>query len=135
MPKCLKEKVQRIISERHLCSYMNNTKWNELVTAIKQEMPFPPPFDIKYLTEENTFCHYLDDGDVDYCGDWSSAFPPQEYYFQIEWIHVRPRYLKYRGRLVEPEVIDGSEIFESILKRYHIFYEEKDGLYYIYGYR
>ena len=31
----LKDKVFRIVCERNLCSYMNNTKWNELITSIK----------------------------------------------------------------------------------------------------
>ena len=49
----LKNKVYRIIEKSNLCSYMNNTKWDELITAVRNEMPFPPPFEIKYLTQED----------------------------------------------------------------------------------
>lgn len=58
-----------------------------------------------------------------------------EEWFVIEWIKVRPRYLKYRGRLIEPECIDVAEKFEGILKKYNIPYEEDNGVYCIYGYR
>lgn len=40
MQHSLKEIAFRIVSERNLCSYMNNTKWDELITAIKTEMLF-----------------------------------------------------------------------------------------------
>lgn len=130
----LREKVLQIVMERNLCSYMNNTKWNELITAIEEKMPFPPPFEIKYLTE-NDFSNELQNEDVYYLGDWRGEnFPSKEYYFNIEWLKVRPRYLKYCGKLIMPEIIDGSKMFETILNEYHIPYEERNGLYCIYGY-
>ena len=114
---------------------MNNTKWNELISAITEEMPFPPPFDIKYLTEEDCFPNELLNGDVYHLGDWKGEnFPSEEYYFNIEWIKVRPRHLEHRGTLIKPEIIDESKLFEAILNRYHIHYEERNGSYYIYGY-
>lgn len=131
----LKDKVLRIISERKLCSYMNNTKWDELVSAVRNEMPFPPAFAIKYLMQEACQDKILQE-DVDCWGDWSGEnFPTLEYYINIEWIKVRPRYLKFRGKLVKPEIIDESKTFEEILYKYNIPFEEKDGLYCIYGYR
>lgn len=131
----LREKVSLIIKERNLCSFMNNTKWNELISAITEEMPFPPPFDIKYLTEEDCFPNELLNGDVYHLGDWKGEnFPSEEYYFNIEWIKVRPRHLEHRGTLIKPEIIDESKLFEAILNRYHIHYEERNGSYYIYGY-
>ncbi|MEW4413803.1 DUF6678 family protein [Clostridium sp. AN503] len=108
----LREKVSRIIKDRNLCSYMNSTKWNELITAITEEMPFPPPFDIKYLTEEDCFPNEFLKGDVYHLGDWMGEnFPPEEHYFNIEWIEVRPCYLKHRGKLTKPEIIDESKLF------------------------
>lgn len=136
MQNNLKEKVFQIISERQLCSYMNNTKWNKLITAIHLEMSFPPAFVIKYLTQETVPHSLMEISDVDYWGDWSGEnFPTQEYYFHIEWIKIRPRYLKYRGKIIDPALIDESHILNDILKRYHISFEEENGLYCIYGYR
>lgn len=75
-------------------------------------MPFPPAFDIKYVTQQDVAQSEIETGDVDYLGDWDGEnFPPQEYYFNIEWIKVRPRYLKNRDKLITPEVVDGSKVF------------------------
>ena len=132
----VKKKVSHIICERNLCSYMNNTKWSELIIAIRNEMPFPPPFSIKYVTQNIDIQDELEKGDVYYLGDWEGEeFPAQEYYFNIEWIKIRPCYLKSKGKFVEPEKIDGTNKFEEILHKYSIKYELKEGLYCIYGYR
>lgn len=132
----LKEKVKKIVLQRNLCSYMNSTKWNELRNAMLNEMPFPPPFSIKYLDTE-----YKEElqHDVYYLGDWYYGLSIDGHYFDasfaIEWIKIRPRYLKQRGMLIEPEIIDAEDVFVEILKKYSIPYEECSGVYYIYGYR
>lgn len=136
MSNNVREKVQRIIEQRGLCSYMNTTKWDELIAAVREEMPFPPPYRMKFVTEE------LDELEQDFCEDvyylcyWCGEnFPTKEYYFNIEWLKVRPRYLEHRGKLVEPGVIDASSEFESILRKYNIPFELEDGTYCIYGYK
>lgn len=69
----LKEKVRKIVQQRNLCSYMNATKWKELRNAMMDEMPFPPPFIIKYLDTE---CIEEADfqNDVWHWGDWYYAW-------------------------------------------------------------
>ena len=125
--KDMKEKVRKIIQQRNLSSYMNATKWNELRSAMLNEMPFQPPFIIKYLdtecVEEADF-----QSDVYYLGDWYYAFA-------IEGVKVRPRYLRRCGALIEPEMISAEDIFVALLKKYSIPFEENDGVYCIYGYR
>lgn len=136
MQNNLKEKVFRIVCDRNLCSYMNNTKWDEFITAVRNEMPFPPPFEIKFLTQEGVSQSRVLKEDVDYWGDWSGEnFTSRECYFNIEWIKVRPRYLEFQKELLTYELVDASKNFEEILHRYSISYEEKSGLYCIYGYR
>ena len=71
--------------------------------------------------------------DVKYVGDWSDE--PLKPFFRIEWIKVKPRYLKYQGRLVKDIVIDCSSEFLEILKKKSIPYEEKNGNYIIFGYK
>lgn len=130
----LHERVSEIIQQRQLCSWMNNTKWTELISSIIQEMPFPPAFAIKYLTSDIE--PSIDTFACDYYGDWTGEnFPSSEYFFNIEWIKVQPRYRKYRGRLVSPEIIDGSKEFEVILNKFHVPYEIENGIYCIYGYK
>ncbi|MCM1416745.1 MAG: hypothetical protein NC430_12585, partial [bacterium] len=55
--------------------------------------------------------------------------------FAIEWIKVRPRILKHRGKLIAPELIDESTEFEAILKKYNIPYEKQNDIFCIYGYK
>ena len=55
MPDQLKEKVQRIVSERGLYSCMNDTKWDKLRDAMRHEMPFQPPYIVKFLFDETAF--------------------------------------------------------------------------------
>ncbi len=125
-----KKKIMLIISEKNMYSIMNNTKWRELQNAIKG-LPFPPPYQMRCITDEiEPICF---NEDVSYWGDWTdeAMFP----FFNIEWIKVRPRYLKYRGNLINDELIDETEEFVAILKKYSIPYDEENGAYIIYGYK
>ena len=136
MTNDLENKVFQIVCERNLCRYMNHTKWNEFISAVKREMPFPPAFNIKYVTQKNVERSKIETEDVDYFGDWEGEnFPPQEFYFNVEWIKVRPCYLKCQGKMIEPKLIDGAKEFEEILHKFNIPFEEKDGLYCVYGYK
>lgn len=139
MAKNLKERVKNIVRQRNLVSYMNNTKWNELRNAMMNEMPFSPPFIVKFLFEENCLEQQFLEKDVDYSGDWYYGLSIDGHYFNgafaIEWLKIRPRYIKHRGMLIAPEIIDAEDIFVSILKKYSIPYEENNGVYCIFGYR
>ncbi|WP_370530665.1 DUF6678 family protein [Snodgrassella alvi] len=53
----------------------------------------------------------------------------------MEWIKVYPQLSKYRGRLVENEVLDETEAFRTILNRLNIPYDRKDNIFTIYGYK
>lgn len=131
--KCV---VSKIVENRNLCSYMNNTKWNELIYAVRTQMPFPPPYDMKFLTEETHINTGIHNNDSFYWGDWTGEnFPAQDFYCNIEWMKIRPRYLKHQGRLIPPLMIDATSEFEEILAKYQIPYEKENGLYTIYGYR
>lgn len=138
-----KEEILSQIANKGLIKKVDEEQWDELVNAVITEMPFQPAFIIKYVT--HPFMWYKDNpsvqgedfiADVNYCGNWNGEnFPSKDYYYTIEWIKVRPRYLKHRGRLIKPELIDASKEFEEILNKFNIPYEIKNGAYCIYGYR
>jgi len=125
-----KKKVMLIVTEKNMYSIMNNTKWKELQNAIK-DLPFPPPYQMRYITDDSETIDFNED--VRYLGDWTDE--PMFPFFHIEWIKVRPRYLKHRGNLIKDELIDETEKFVEILKKYSIPYEEENGVYVIYGYK
>ncbi len=131
----LKREVAEIIAARQLTPSLNDTKWLELQNAIR-DLPFPPPYIVKCVTDtEESSTGRLDDP-PDYLGDWSSYYeeglPP---FFNIEWIKVCPRYGKNRGRLVEKEIIDETTEFVAILKQYFIPFEVHEHMFTIYGYK
>lgn len=130
-----KRKVMQLVESRNMVSCMNTTKWNEFRDAVLEEMPFSPPFIIKDIFEEDKdklyFSHFQKD--VNYLGDWDYVyFYP---FVGIEWIKVRPRYIKFRGNLIEGDIMDATNKFIEILNKYTIPYVEEDGLFTIWGYK
>ena len=98
---------------------------------MRNELPFAPPFQfkavLKTLPEPEQF-----ETDVDYWGDWSDeSLSPL---FGVEWLRIRPRYLRHRGRLIAPEVQSVESEFLAILHRYHIPYRQDGDSIWIYGY-
>ncbi len=140
MSQDLKERVRKIVENRNLCSYMNDTKWNELRMDMMNEMPFQPSYILKFVFDDEPIENASFYNNEKCMTDWYSVFAMDGQYFNgsfaVEWIKIRPRCLKHRGQLVEPEVVDAEDIFVEILKKYSISYEcEEDGVYCIYGYR
>ncbi len=136
MQEHLKKQAFNIVRKRSLCSYMNDTKWNELRNAMLYEMPFPPAYVVKTLFE-NKCPEEKSLLKPTYYGDWYEGFAYGEYFnggFAIEWLKINPRFLKHRGCLIKPEVIDASHDLENILEKYNIPYEKQNYIYCIYGY-
>lgn len=136
----LKRRALSIVESRNLCSCMNDTKWGEFRRAMLKEMPFPPPYILKTIFEDECPQEKYFQKDVTWIGDWEEGFLYDEYldakeWFVIEWVKVRPRHLKSRGKLIEPECVDAAGKFEEILEKCSIPYEENNGVYCIYGYR
>lgn len=125
-----RKKVESFVNKNQFVSVMNNTKWLELQIGVMNHLSFTPPYQVKFLLEE--FPHPLTfDEDVWFLGDWLDGLYP---FYSIEWLRVRPRYLKHIGQLVDPEVIELTEEFRSLLTTYHIPFEEKENSFFIYGY-
>lgn len=141
--KTEREKILDIVRKRSLTSYMNNTKWHELKTAITEKLPFQPPYDYKTLFDDNDYInkdyvqHLINnEGPNDFC-----SFDSESFYFlnykAIEWLKVRPCFYKLEGgALVKKKVwYDCEKEFLQILKIYSIPYELENGVYTIYGYK
>ena len=126
------EKIRLIVEERGLYSLMNNTKWKELITAIKEKTP-DIPIKYKILFEEEAPTYY-----------WTMAGDEHFEYLNmtsVEWFKIscEIKEIKHRGRLVEDKVIiydKRAEIYE-ILEKFNIPYEydEIENAFFIYGYK
>ncbi len=131
-----KQKVFEWVAKKGLTCILNDTKWLELQHAIKR-LPFPPPYIEKLLLDEQEIYKNAILPDAPwYFGDWSPFYEEgMTLFFMIEWIKVRPRHARHRGRLVAPEIVDETEAFEQILQECAIPYEKENGTFTIYGYK
>ena len=129
----LNERVNDIICKRQLTSYMNNTKWQEIINDISEIKDLP----ISYKT-------LFDESDIDSEGYWT--LNGDEYFSMlqlntIEWLKIADSIAKSKhiGRLVDPiiEQISVKELIDSILKRHSInyVYDDEQHAYIVYGYR
>src|SRR6266542_2970597 len=130
MPKS-KKQIDAEVARRGLVSIMNDTKWRELQKAVRAELAFAPPYQLKVILNPHPEPGQFDT-DVDHLGDWSDEclFP----FYEIEWIRIRPRSLRRRGRLVAAEVRSVESEFLAILYRYDIPFRRDESSIWIFGY-
>lgn len=130
--KTLSEKIVSAIGEKGLVSYMNNTKWRELINAVSSHIP-----DI-YIQYKTIFEDDLPDG-----------YYPLDGYEELEHINYAViEYMQFRciisdtvrvGQLIPPKVMtyDKSGELLRIFKEYNIPYEfaEDQRIFTVYGYK
>lgn len=125
-----RKKVYNCVMERQLSSVMNNTKWINLQSAVLNILPFPPPYQAKYVLDNIPYPEKFDNN-VGYFGDWVEGLGP---FYSVEWIRVRPRYQRHQGNLLPPEVIDITNEFIDILIENKVPFIDVNDSIYIYGY-
>jgi hypothetical protein len=129
----LKQQIASEVARRGLVSIMNDTKWRELQNAVRAELLFAPPYQLKGVFSPHPNPGQFE-ADVDYLGDWSDEclYP----FDGIEWIRVRPRYLHRLlwERFVAPELRSVESEFLAILHRHNIPYRRDEGSTWIFGY-
>lgn len=124
---------QSILDEqarRGLVSVMNNTKWKALATALKTELPFPPAYQRKDILIDAPEPEEFEE-DVWWHGDWTEGILP---FVSIEWVRIRPLYLKHRAKLLNPEIIDEEEDLLKVLTKLRIPFKRGSDSIWIYGY-
>ena len=116
--------MDRSAPARYLRRVISDAQWVALQHAATCELAFPPPFQLKLAQATEPYPAVFE-SDVDYWGDWGDeCLTP---FADIEWMRVRPRYLRHRGRLVPPEVVDIDEAFVAVLERLRIPYARDGG--------
>ena len=125
----LRKTILQTANAKGLESCMSEEKWDIMRRAMSAEMPFQPPYTLKFLTDESPCAEDK---------NWHEAYVYEGLFngaFAVEWVKIRPCTQKVRGKLIAPEIIDAGKELEEILKKYSIPYEEENGVYCIYGYR
>ena len=125
-----KLEVKNELTRRGLGSYMNDTKWQELLAEISK-LSFPPSYQRKdVLHVEPEPCNF--DSDDSSWGDYEEGIYPL---FSIEWIRIRPRYLKHVAHLLPNAIVDCEAELEAALQSLGQLYVKTDDSIWIYGYK
>ena len=130
--KTEREKIKQVLEERNLTSFMNNTKWKELIDSIMENMRDIPIQYKTFFDEEAPSVYWTIDTD--------------EHFFHmnmriVEWFKIRSKFEKVldQGRLIEPKicVTDKKTEIECMLNKFSIPYEYDDieKCFIIFGYR
>jgi len=130
--KTEKEKIKQVIEKRNLTSFMNNTKWKELIDSIMENMRDIPIQYKTFFDEETPSVYWTIDSDEHFFHMNMSS---------VEWFKIRSKFEKVldQGRLIEPKICvtnKKSEI-ECMLNKFSIPYEYDDieKCFIIFGYR
>lgn len=129
--KTQSDKIQDVIQQKQLTSYMNNTKWKELFDEIRQIDRLPIMY--KTIFDDTVPKFYWTIAGDEYFDFMNKAL--------IEWFKISGSIKEYEniGRLLDPKVVQYSvsDKIVAILQKHSICYEydEIDNSYVIYGYR
>ncbi len=131
----LKSEIQSILIKKSLSSFMNDSKWIELINQVNQ-LTFPPPYFEKSLLEETASGHFTQNEIPDWHGNWSPFYEEGLAIFEsIEYLEIYPKTKIVKGRLIAPDIFDISNEFEDILKHLRIPYYIINGIYRITPYQ
>lgn len=132
--KTLKEKIRSFVEEKGLVSFMNNTKWHELINDIMEKAPWDC---VQYKT---LFEDFVPDGFWDLRHDEDILYKVIDL-SQIEWMKITHiETVRERIGLLVPDkiqVFDHKSLFLEILQKHSIPYEydETEQTFIVYGYK
>ena len=125
-----KSKVIKVRESRGLASYANKTRWTEALSELES---FDLLARLKWLFDDEL-------------SKWSRWIIPVPGYLEvlsfgpipfreIEWLEINPRVEKWRGALVEPEIVDHRSKVVYVLANSRLIYSEHDGVIRVWGYK
>ncbi len=136
--KSLKEQAFQIVQERNLTSYMNNTKWYQLLKMIHENLPFRPPYVYKLLSdapdrEDIQPFKNLPQRPQCWCGECFNFYR----FYEVEYVRISPKYaVNHGGLLVENlEIFDETQELIQELEKAHIPFKRQNQEIIIYGYK
>ncbi len=118
-------KLKKLAISMGLSGLANNTKWNELITTIRNspDSEWRPSF--RYNCIDSEFISTWD------CEWWHHLpFP----FVSVRWFEVSFMEEIHRGNLISPEVKDHSEKLKSLLESIGLEFERGKEAFRIYGY-
>lgn len=134
IPPEIKARLQAELQRRGLASFVNQTRWRELRTAVETALPFIPAWEAQHLLSPPQSVRR---GLTAVAGGhgWShEEMPP---FPLVEWVRMIPRnHAAVGGPLRPMQVVeDCSDDLRAVLVRLSIpFLEDEEGAFWVYGY-
>lgn len=122
VPRGVTGDFAKIATARRLAGAANTTKWNELISSFRGSSAWRPKFRSKSIAG----------GITKWDGEWFYHLPFP--FICVEWFDIEFQEVVRRGSLVEPEVIDHSEVFTEMLSRIGLDVEKGRSSIRIWGY-
>lgn len=130
-----KERVLKIVKEKGLGSYMNNTKWLKLQKEMSN-LEFPPAYLEKLVTDNEFKYAKVETEKITFLGNWTPFYlEGMPLFFDIEYLVLVPKRVKHIGKFIKHEIMDISEELNKILTNINIPFEIDNGNFVIYGYK
>ncbi len=116
------EKILKAIEKRQLVGAANNTKWNELITTMRDKKEWRPSYRFKSVSG------YISGWDVEWW--YHLPFP----FVGVEWFDIGLHQIVKTGRLIKDKVIDHSGWITSLLNKIGFEFEVTGDVVRIWGY-
>lgn len=130
-----KERVFKIVEEKGLGSYMNDSKWLKLQKEITK-LDFTPAYLEKLVTDNEFRYANVDTENISFSGNWAPYYMEgMPLFFDIEYLIIVPRRKKHVGKLVNDKTVDISKELKDILIKNNIPFETDNNNFVVYGYK
>ncbi|WP_366915789.1 DUF6678 family protein [uncultured Pontibacter sp.] len=120
------EGLSHILDEKRLVPIMNNTKWQELISAMRSLPQIEPHVRIKYLHDDVAPKHYAP--------IWWEQLE-QTGLANIEWLEIKAMKESSTGLLAPTLQADYTDLFQEVLDKYGIPHEVEGEIFRIMGYQ
>ncbi|MES2820884.1 MAG: DUF6678 family protein [Pseudomonadota bacterium] len=117
-----KEKIRGIVAKRGLAGASNDTKWNELITFMRQQDEWHPSYRCKWVSG------HISGWDVEWW--YHLPFP----LMGVEWFDIGLHQERQKDRLIKDEIIDQSSWIIEKLKEIGFEHEVSGDVVRIFGY-
>ena len=119
------QEILKYVHENNLSSYLNDTKWKKLVSAITSDPNFNPPVNYKTIFDK--------ENNGDFSPVWWEELERDDFSI-IEWLEIKPQKEEQTGRFTKPKVIDFTQFIQNCLEENSINYSFENGIFKITGY-
>ena len=118
----IKEEALSFIYERDLVGAANNTKWNELISEIREWKPWQPSYRSKWVNG------YVSHWDTEWY--YHLPFP----FIGVQWLDIGTHQEIITGQLIENEIIDHSKKIINLLNNIGLSFATAGDFIRVWGY-